>query len=155
MPGLLTDLPQGERDLTSNLPGPTYVKGADGLPTVQEKLVDPIIPAVPDNLVCLDGCVHYRDWVIDSMDIGEGRELQRFCRAMGTASELMDITDGAVYGCTCFRPKWWSWAGWKRWWKCRKYMAACRQKMIDRDMELLEEQGVVVIDGQAIEVYDD
>jgi len=150
MPGLLKDLPN--RDMTVNLPGPTYTIGADGMPTIEEKLVDPIIPAVPDNLICLDGCKHYCDCVLDSDDLGEGRELVRYCKALSTGMELMELTDGAVYGCSFYAPPWWSWTGWKRKRSNTRYLKWARQRVIDNN---LENESYSAGAEEEIEVYDE
>lgn len=153
MPGILRDLPSNS--LASNLPGPSYGVGADGIPTVIDKLEDPLLSAVPDNLVCLDGCKYYLEWLIDSSDMGEGRELQRFCRRFSTASELMDISDGAVFACSGFCPRWWwSLRAIRRWLKSKRMLRDANARITERDLAYLatddEDEELVIIkdDGE-------
>lgn len=131
MPGILRD--STNSDLTRNLPGPTYVQGIDGLPTVAERLEDPVLPAIEENLVCIAGCRHYLEWLVDSSDMGTGRELQRFCRKFSTATELMDLSDGAVFACSGFAPCWWSLRALRRWIKSRKLLKDARDRIAERD----------------------
>jgi len=132
MPGILRDLPS--RSLASNLPGPSYGVGADGLPVVTERLEDPLLPATEDNLVCLAGCKYYLEWLIDSTDMGEGRELQRYCRRFATSTELMDLSDGAVFACSGFCPRWWSLRAIRRWFKSRRLLREANATITARDL---------------------
>lgn len=132
-------VPLGKHDFARNLPGPKLTMGSDGLPSMagSERLEDPPIPPTPENLVCVAGCRHYRDWLIDSQDTGPGRELQRFCRAFGTAEELMDISDAAIYACSEFSPRWWDLRGWAFRLRCRKKLKEARDKILQTQLEIL------------------
>jgi hypothetical protein len=115
--------------MLSNLPSPNiYVDPSDGILTMgKEKLEDPVIPATPDNMCCLDGCKHYCDFLTASQDIGSGqpldlekddlgggKELKRYCKYFATSDELLELSEGAVYACGAFTPKWWNLNAWRR-----------------------------------------
>jgi hypothetical protein len=136
MPDAIVPLSKG--DFAKNLPSPSITQGADGLPVVVERLEDPPIPPTEENLVCVAGCRHYRDWLIDSQDTGPGKELQRFCRAFATAEELMDISDGAVYACSEYAPPWWSPRGWQRKRAVRRKLRDARETILRTQLEILE-----------------
>lgn len=91
-----------------------YRKGADGIPEpALDPIDDPILPASPVNLVCQVGpCRSYTELLTDSPDLGEGRQLSRYCRRLSVGSELMELTDAVVFACNAYQPPWWSLSGW-------------------------------------------
>jgi len=135
MPDAIAPLSKG--DFAKNSPALAVSQDDKGLPARPERIEEPPIPPTVENLVCTAGCVHYRDWLIDSQDTGPGRELQRFCRAFATAEELMDISDGAVYACSMYTPPWWSLAGWRTKRACRRKLRAARQIILQTQLEIL------------------
>lgn len=138
MPDAIVPLSKG--DFAKNLPGPKLTMGSDGLPAMAgpERLEDPPIPPTPENLVCVAGCRHYRDWLIDSQDTGPGQELQRFCKAFATAEELMDISDAAVYACSEYAPPWWSLRGWAYRARSRRKLKNARDQILQTQLAILE-----------------
>lgn len=92
-----------------------FSRGADGLPTMQQAQRTALLPATPENLICQVGpCKHYRAVVMQAEDENPdmARELNRYCTKLASADELMDLTDGSVFGCNCYKPPLWSIQGW-------------------------------------------
>jgi hypothetical protein len=72
----------------------SFYKGDDGLP-------------VPTNFICLAGpCKHYAAILVDANveSVEPMKLLRRFCRALATANELMEVSEGSIFACNLYEP---------------------------------------------------
>lgn len=75
----------------------------------QKSVLDPPPPVHAENLICLAGCKHYTSnaQLVPSgpdPDAEEHIEMGRWCGAIRTWAEQMDLTEFECYGCTHFEP---------------------------------------------------
>jgi len=63
--------------------------------------------ATTETLVCTVGpCKHYADLLlqVDESNRPEERVLKRYCRALATAAELMELTEACIFACSYYEP---------------------------------------------------
>jgi hypothetical protein len=141
MPGILDDLPQKSefdraREKAGELSTPEFTRGPDGLPAMAQQMVLEAPPATEEHLVCMAGCRHYCEVLADSDDVTTGgpmQELRRYCVRLQAGSELMEIGEAAILGCTFFSPRWWSSKAWRTRRRSRRRLKAYRDALAERD----------------------
>ena len=111
----------GDRDAAEDIlmqgwvPGIQMTMTPDGLVEINEpegtkSVLDPPPPVDAENLICLANCRHYtaNAQLVPSgpePDAEEHIEMGRWCGAVRTWAEQMDLTEFECFGCTCFEPE--------------------------------------------------
>lgn len=97
------------------VPGIQMTMTPDGLVQIQDpggekSVLDPPPPVDANNLICLANCKHYtaNAQLVPSgpePDAEEHIEMGRWCGAIRTWAEQMDLTEFECFGCTHFEPE--------------------------------------------------